>query len=242
MSSFSFRVLNLLHNCFFYFNYTNRFLSEENYVKCTDEEKYFEDNQEKSYGFKQNIEKYINILKSFLEKLNIKILALLLDFIFEKLVSDNFYKSNKITNCKDRVEMEIKLNTLINSIISPGLGQEINYELYRQKHSAEQEQFVPLEKDSLMLLQNEEKNNMIINEPAYPYFEFFKAKKPLTRELLTNKLELIPKFESEYPILFNFFKFENNLTVLNKIDLFNSFLNEMINRFSYKITRKDAKL
>jgi len=243
ISPFCFRILNLLQNCFFYFNYTNDFLTRENYVKfCADAENYYEDNQEKTFDCKQNIERNIHVLKNILERLNIKNLALLLNFILEKLVLENFYKFNQIATCKDKVQFETKLDALVSSIISPDSQQELNYESYHQRHSAEQKPFVDLDSDSPMILLDDEKNYMIVNKSEYPDFQFFKLKNLLTREQLTNKLEFIPNFENEFPILSNFLKFESKLKILSMINKLNPFLNEMIDRFSYKISRKDAKL
>jgi len=228
----TFRTLNLVLNFYLYLNYK--------LIGLLDEEKY---NKFKlgEIDCKENVEINLYVLDQLLEKKNIKNIALFLNFTLEKIVNI-FFKTNKYMTCIQKNNKEIEINEIIQKIISPDSEDELNFNKYKEKYVQFQEIYTSIDPSSLTVLLDDEKNTRILEFEKFSDLKFFKIKKEINRDLLFKKLQDIPNFQIEYPIIFNFITKEKNLEKLKNINKLNPFVNLMINRFSYQISRKEAKL
>jgi len=230
----TFRILNLMENLFLYLSYKLMgFLNEENYNNY----------KINGFGCLENIENNLILLSQLLEKYNIKNTALFLNYVFEIIIFQHFYKLKKEINFKEKIEKEIEINEIIKKIISDSNDQSY-FDKYKINHFKIQEQFVQYNPLSLTILLDDERNYNLLNdeERKFPDFKYFKLYKDLDRKFFLTKLEETPNYEIEYPVIYNFITKENSLEKLNNINKLNPFVNEMINQLSYNISRNEAKL
>lgn len=82
----SFRILNLAQNLFFYLSYKCGLLSDEHYEKCKSGE----------IDCKRNIECNLTVITQLLEKINIKNVALFLNFVFDKIILENLIGAKRL--------------------------------------------------------------------------------------------------------------------------------------------------
>jgi len=230
-----FRILNLILNMFYYLSYKFGFLDHKNYNEC----------QIDDFDCKLNIENNLIVIKDLLEKLNIKNISLYLNFILQKIIVGKYYNTNKNITNKQKLDLEKEINEIIKNSVSSTSNEEFNFNIYKINYLNFQEKYLLEDPYSLTKILDDEKNINImeeISEVTFPDFKYFKIKKEYDRKLLINKLELVNNYEQEYPIIHNFMIKEKSLEKLRNINKLNPFINEMINKFSYKISRKEAKL
>ena len=103
----SFRILNLAQNLFFYLSFKCGLLSDEHYEKCKSGE----------IDCKRNIECNLTVLTQLLEKINIKNVALFLNFVFDKIILENLIGAKRLLTAKEKYEKEMELNEIIKKII-----------------------------------------------------------------------------------------------------------------------------
>jgi len=231
----TFRILNIIQNLFLYLNYKLiGSLNEDNYNKF----------KHIDFGCKENIESSLFVLKRLLEKVNIKNTALYLNFVLEKIVFQIFYKSKIILNCKQKIEKEIEINEIIKKSISLDSDEEYNYSIYIKKNLQAQESFDSIDPFALSTLLDDEKNKKVIEQDSenFPDYQFYRYKKEFSESLFKEKLEEIPNYEREHPIIFNFITRIKSIEKLKNINKLNPFVNEMINKYSDRLSRREAKL
>ena len=243
----SFRILNLAQNLFFYLSFKCGLLSDEHYEKCKSEE----------IDCKRNIECNLTVLTQLLEKINIKNVALFLNFVFDKIILENLIGARRLLTAKEKYEKEMELNEIIKKIIictsssaanNPNIAaadkEKFNFNKFKNNHLHAQETLLQSDPLCLTTILDDGKNSEILEKvnEKFPDLKFFKVKKALTRDLLLDKLGLMPNYATEFPVIHNFLAKEKSLEKLNNINKLNPFVNQMINSFSYKLSRKEAKL
>jgi len=226
----TFRILNLILNIFYYSTHKLVVLKEE-------ENKDFKVIES---DLKKNIEINMSIIADLLKKKYINNPALFLNFILEKIIK-KFFEGKQYLTCQERHLLEIEINEIIKKSISLHNEDEFNFNKYKEKFYLFQEKYTYLDPYSLPILLDDEKNTRILESGKFEDFKFFQLKKMLNRMLFMEKLKEIPNHEIEFPITFNYIKFEHELKKLKVLNKLNPFVNEMINRFSYKISRKEAR-
>lgn len=228
----TFRILNLIQNIFIYMSYTCGFINHINYNKCSLEK----------VTCKENIDKNISSISIILEKFNIKNVSLFLNYVLQKLVFDHLYETPSNITCAGKVKKESEINRLIINLISQNPNED-NFFKYKEQYMAVQKDFKSIDPNSIRILLDDEINSFTYDKPnLYPDYKFFRYKKELNKNNFINKFEQIPNYELEYPIIHNYIQKESSLMKVKNINKMNPFINEMINKFSYKISRKDAKL
>jgi hypothetical protein len=79
------------------------------------------------------------------------------------------------------------------------------------------------------------------DEKKYPFLKYFMLTTYSTQDNFKNELYKIKNHEDLYPLISSYISPKNDkIELLKFLPKYNKFLNQMINHFSYKISRKDA--
>ena len=95
--------------------------------------------------------------------------------------------------------------------------------------------------NSIIALLNETENPSTNIENQYPLYKFFYVDDYPNEDDFISKFESIENFQYKYPAIFAYLYLRNQINELEIISLINPFANYMINNYSFKITRQNAK-
>ena len=178
-----------------------------------------------------------DILKRSLLLNKVDNIIIFMNMIFPKL-SDLIKHSPSMNTKDERTSFEKSINKLVQNAI-------YEYPYYKSKYDTKNKEILQTDCNSNQSIIKELYSPTMYNNIEYPFFEFFMVPSYPSIEKLTEIIEL----EGEnYPVLkafLNDYSNEDEIgTSINKlrylIDV-NPFANRMIDKYSYKITRKEAK-
>ena len=183
---------------------------------------------------------YIEILKTNWELLKealfskgITIIQIFLNLIFEKI-------SNLLKNCKE-INNNEQRNIFEDSIEKM---LEENYKEYEKYSKIYLELNMKLHNTNIenlksIILELYSPDKYQINK--YPFLEYFIMTKYPSEEDFINELHKIHNYENIYPLITSYTNPDNhNIKLLKYLPKYNKFVNFMINKYSYKISRNEA--
>ena len=200
---------------------------------------YIDDNKIKQLipeGFKNSFEVMIasyKLLENALKEKEIDEIQIFLNMIYPKL--SNTLKLCPLTNTKEiRENVENKINEIIESSIQGYKDYKTNYINYNNEINK-------INIKSLRIIIQESIDPSLYPENDFPFFRFFMVPKYANKKQLIEELNLIPQSEQKYPIITNYLKDNGEIEVLQNLIKINPFVNSMIEQYTYKKTRAEAK-
>ena len=223
LSNIGYRLLNFIF-------YSHIFFSEcLEYIKDKSNEKYSYENMPCIEILTINW----NLLKEALYEKGITVIQIFLNFIFDEF-SELLQNCNEINNGEERIKFEEKVENLLNKFYEKYPSYLKNYIIENQKlHNIDPETL----KSIILELYNPEQ----YDEKKYPFMKYFILTKYSNKEYFQNEFYKIKNIEVLYPLISAYINPKNEqIELLKYLPQYNKFLNYMINRYSYKISRKEA--
>ena len=221
LSNIGYRLLNFISYCHLFFSYCIGYISEENMKKYLI----------KNSDILKIIEIDWNLLEESLKQKNINSIQIFMNLIFKKL-------SKLIRECKcykiddERLEFEKQVEDLIEECIK-------EYPIYSTKYSDENNRQLELDINSLKTFVTElvPPTKEFYSENEYPMFNYFILTKYKTEEDLVKRMNN----KEKYPLLNQLLAGNPEVKKLVNLPAFNEFTNYMVEIYSFKISREDAK-
>ena len=221
LSKIGYRLLNFISYCHLFYSFCSGFISEEKYKQCLI----------KDCDIIKIIQIDWNQLKDALAQQNVGSIQIFLNMIFKDL--SKLLKEFEITkNEIDRENFENKVEELI--------LQNINkYPEYSQKYTEENQKLSDLDINSLKTYVTEliHPSSESYSKNEYPMFKYFTYTKYKTIEDFKKNM----KNKEKYPLINNFLNGTKEVEKLEYLPDFNEFTNYMVNYYSFKISREEAR-
>ena len=174
-----------------------------------------------------------NILKDCLQTKGVQNIQVFMNMIFNKLCE-------LLNNCKimktteEREKFEDEIEKMLDETYK-------NYDEYQKKYLEINKNSLKLEKNSLKSLVLEIIDENEYDEKNFPFYKLLFMTTYPSLDNFKHELKKVPEFEKKYPLLFYSLIDENDKKELIKyLPEFNAFVNFMIDKYSYKISREEA--
>ena len=221
LSNIGYRLLNLISYYHLFFTYCLGNISEQNL------EKYLI----KNMNILKIIETDWDKLKESLQKININSIQAFMNMIFKKL-------SKLIKECKcmktndERENFEKQVDDLITECIK-------GYPTYFTKYNSENQKQLDLDIHSLKTYVSElvPPIKEIYPEKEFPFFKYFIYTTYKTEEDMIRRMDN----KDKYPLLNQLITGNPMVYKLSSLPAFNDFTNYMVDHYSFKISREDAR-
>ena len=222
LSTISYRLLNfILYNHLFFANCLG-YISEENLKEhCLI----------KNMNCLEMIQINWNLLEEVLKDVNIFSIQAFINLIFNDL-SELISGLKIINRVEDLIEFEEKVEKKVNDNIE-------KYPDYYQEYLTMSNEYSLLNEKNIKVILNETLPPTIYSEKEYPLFKYF-----IYTEYHPNFEEALKQqelYKNRYPLLTNYINLTEKQKKIKYLSKFNEFTNSMVETYSYKITREDAK-
>ena len=223
LSKIGYRLLNFISYCHLFYAYYLDFISDENMNKMLIQN--------------MNIFKILQtdwrLLEESLKQQNVGSIQIFMNMIFNKI-------SQKIKECKLLTKSEERENfeNEINKIIEESIKEYPKYSnIYKEKNK-EQLAVINFNMKTIIteLVEPTEKN---YPPEDYPLFSYFILTKYKSKEDFEKRLDM--DNQQKYPLIRQLLKEIPGVNKLYNLIGFNEFTNYMIDNFSFKISRDDAR-
>ena len=221
LSDIGYRLLNYIAYIFLFFGHCIDNISKDKFEKCL----------VKDMNILKIIEKDWIFLTEALKKKNINSTQIFMNMIFKKL-SQKLKQCKFIKKSEDREIFEDEIEKLIEECIE-------NYDSYREKYDEKNKNQLKVSNYSFKTILNElvEQKEEIYPFIEYPYFKYFKLTKYKTEFDFERRMPSKEKYFLTNLILVKI----EELKKLKYLPDFNEFINLMLEEYSFKISRNDAK-
>ena len=220
LSNIGYRLLNLVSYYHLFFSYCMGNIPEEK----------FKSYLVKNMDIIKILETDWDQLKEALQQKNIVSIQIFMNMIFKKL-------SKLIIECKclskeeNREKFENAVETLINECIS-------GYPEYSKNYIKQNQNQLNLDIDSLKTVVTELVNpSESVYEEKYPLFKYFIYTKYKSEDDMVKRMNN----RENYPLINQFVAGNPAVKKLKYLPAFNEFTNYMVDKYSFKISREDAK-
>ena len=223
LSQVGYRLLNFIL-------YSHLFFSERlGFINDEFKKQYLYENMTYIEIIKTNWE----LLKDALFNKGINVIQIFLNLIFDKI-------SNLLKNCPEinTLEQRITFEDSIEKVLEESYKE---YEEYSKSY---------LELNSKLHETNKEKLKSIIlelydpyeyPEDKFPFLKYFVYTEYPTEEQFINELYKVSNYDNLYPLITSYIDPKNDkIELLKCLPKYNKFVNMMINKYSYKISRNEA--
>ena len=225
LSELSYRILN-------YIIYSHLF-----FANCL---KFIDGNKLKNYLVLnmtciEIIEQDWDFIKEILQQKGIQSIEIFMNLIFKRL-SDLIKNCDCFTTENLRNSFEQKINDLITKCLN-------EYSNYRNIYIEENQKLLNLSNDDIQTIINELvlPNEYIYNEKDYPLFKYFILTKYSSKSEFIKKLGPSNIYALKYPLLYQYLLDNIDTKKMKYLPAFNEFTNYMVENYSFKISRDDAK-
>ena len=221
LTQVGYRLLNFIAYCHLFFGYHLGYISDENYEKCF----------VKDMDILEIIQTDWNYLKDALQAKKVSSIQIFMNMIFKKL-SKLIKECKYITEMEKRVEFEYNVEKIIKECIN-------NYQTYSEKYKAENQKQLNLSNydNKTLITQLVEPTETIYPEKDYPMFKYFILTKYKTKQ----DFEKSMNSKEKYPLISQILSNNQDIHKLKHLIPFKEFTNYMIDSYSFKISRDDAK-
>ena len=146
----------------------------------------------------------------------------------------------KLKNITSSIEIDERNNveTEIENLISDKI---LLYHQYEEIYNDLNKKLRELDLTSMKNLLDEVNDPSKYKEEVFPYYKYLLYCTYPYFEMLKKQIEIYDRDHNKYPIIYAYLNKNDQLNILENLPLFNDFVNEMNNRYSYKITRNEAK-
>ena len=226
LDDLSYRILNFINYSHFYF------ANCLGYISNGDLEKYC---LVKGMKCIEMIEKEWELIEEILKQKNIQSIQIFMNLIFKRI-------SNLIKNCEYFVDSNQRNNfeDKIVNVINDCLGE---YKDYSTKFINENQLLLQLDNKGLrsIICELSPPNEDIYPSEEYPLFRYFVLTKYCSVEDLKKKLGPENVYAMKYPLLFQYLKDNPDIYKMKYLPAYNVFVNYMVDYYSFRISRDDAK-
>lgn len=185
-------------------------------------------------SFLDIIDKNWEILENELKKKNIRNIRIFLNLIFKDVI-EVIKNRQFISTLEERNDFEDKFNKIIEKKL-------IEYNEYEKKYLDLNKQYRDLDLITMSNLFNEVNDVSQYSEKSFPFYKYFLYCNYPSLEFLEKKLQLEDNEHFKYPLSYAYIKKDDKFDkILKYLPLFNKFTNEILNCYSFKITRKEAQ-
>jgi hypothetical protein len=151
-----------------------------------------------------------------------------------KIISDN---NKNMNNVNERNEFENLCNQVIENAI-------LNYNNYYKIYIQNNKEILEIKDETIKSILEETSNLNNLSKESYPLINYFYAADYPNYEKFLDQFSLIPNHDNQYPVLTNYLNSSQNdepMKFLENFELINPFVNYMIDKYSNKISREEAK-
>ena len=226
LNDLSYRILNFI-------NYSHLFFANcLGYISNADLEKYC---LVKGMKCTEIIEKEWELIGEILQQKNIQSIQIFMNLIFKRV-------SNLIKNCEYFIDIYQRNNfeDKIVNVIDECLGE---YKDYSTKFINENQLLLQLDNKGLKstICELSPPTEDIYPPEEYPLFNYFVLTKYCSVEDLKKKLGPENVYAMKYPLLFQYLKDNPDIIKMKYLPAYNIFTNYMVDYYSFRISRDDAK-
>ena len=227
LSCIGYRLLNYISYCHLFFSYCLGCISEENMKKCL----------VINMNILQIIEGDWNLLKESLEMNNITSVEIFMNMIFKKL-------SMLIKECKylyteeEREKFENDVEKLIDECIKNYPSHSNRY-IEENNKQAKFEDYYNIETIIAEVVPPNKEE--IYTHEEYPFFKYFRLTKYKTKEDFINHLNINVEENEKYPLINQLLSKEENYSKMKYLPKFNEFINYIVEKYSFTISRDESK-
>ena len=223
LSQVGYRLLNYILYSHLFFSYCLGYLNDEF------QKKYVSDDM----NFIEIIKINWELLEEALFNKGITLIQIFLNFIFDK-ISKFLKKCPEIYTIKERNKFEDSIEKILEEAYK-------EYENYSNIYLNSNLKLHNLDKENLKSIILELYNPEDYPEEKYPFLKFFMITKYQSEESFTKELEKISNYDKLYPLISSYTNQKNDkIKYLKELPKYNKFINLMINKYSYRINRKEA--
>ena len=226
LNELSYRILN-------YIMYSHLFFANcLEYISDKDLKEYYLVKDMKCINI---IEKDWEFIKELLQKNGIQSIQIFMNLIFKRL-SELIKNYEYFTESDSRDNFEEKIEQLVNKCLS-------EYDNYSTNFIAENKILLELDNYNIKTIINElsPPNEEIYHFNDYPLFKYFILTNYISRDDLINKLGPSKIYVLKYPLLHQYLLDNIDTKKMKYLPAFNEFTNYMVDNYSFKISRDDAK-
>ena len=146
----------------------------------------------------------------------------------------------RIENADERDIFERKCNKIIESALI-----NLNFNNYNQQYIANSNEILNLNDDTIKCILEESSNINELPKNEYPLIKYFYASDYSTFDMFFDKFNLLPDKYSKYPILSTYVDYlmekQHKLKILESFNLINPLILYVLQKYSNKILRNEAK-
>ena len=219
LSLIGYRLLNFIVYCHLFFGNCSGYISEEDMKNCLIQD----------MEILEIIKNDWNLLKELLHSKKIGSIQIFMNMIFKEL-SKLIRKCKKFTEEEERINFEDEVEKLILDCMD-------KYPEFSEKYSKENMEQLKLEKDYMKTIINELLPVSAYDEKEYPLLKFFLITEYKTKESLISQMDK----KEKYPLLNQLLEDNPKIYKMKHLPVFNEFTNDMVNNYSFRISRDDAK-
>ena len=174
-----------------------------------------------------------NILKDCLQTKGVQNIQVFMNMIFSKFCELlNNCKTMKTTEEREKFEDEVE--KMLEEMYK-------KYDEYEKKYLEINEKALKLEKNSMKSLMLEIIDENKYDEKNFPFYKLLFMTTYPSLDNFKHELQKIPNYEKKYPLLYySLIDKNNNKELIRYLPEFNDFINFMIDKYSYKISRDEA--
>ena len=172
-------------------------------------------------------------LENALKAKGINEIQIFLHLIYPKLINI-LMMIPKVENIQIRKNIEEKVTNLVNDTIDKYEEKKKTYIKYNNTYNQS-------DIYSIRFIIQELVTPLVYNENDYPFLKYFMIPNYPSKNEIKEVIKLVPEHNKKYPILINLLNDEGNVEALQNLSKINPFINSMLDYYSYKIKREDAK-
>ena len=231
MHNVTYRILSFIFYSCLYYCEKIEYISKDDLNNF-----YFDDKFNKVNNILFILRKIWELLKNELGKIKIEKIQCFLNMIFpelSKLIIENEIAMN---NNEEREKFEKLCNNIIINAIA-------NYNNYYTIYKKNNNEILSIKDDSMKSILGENSDINNLSELDYPLYKYFRVSNYPNYLLFEEQFDLISDGEIKYPVLTNYIKAkeEGTIELLQNLNYINPFINYVLNKYSNKITRAEAK-
>ena len=230
MSNVTYRVLSFIFYSCIYYNEKLGYLKSEDLHNF-----YFSDENEQNKSIEYILIETWKILKEELLKREIENIQCFINMIIPEISKIIFDNDKTMTNPDERFAFEDLFNQVIENAI-------LNYQDYYIIYIKNNKEILEMKDDNIKSILQETSDLTSLSPKIYPLINYFTATNYPNYEKFLDQLSLVPNFEIQYPVISNYLNIQTeNIKFLMSFHKINPFVTYMLDKYSNKISREEAK-
>ena len=230
MSNVTYRVLSFIFYSCIYYNEKLGYLKSEDLHNF-----YFSDENEQNKSIEYILIETWKILKEELLKREIENIQCFINMIIPEISKIIFDNDKTMNNPDERFAFEDLFNQVIENAI-------LNYQDYYIIYIKNNKEILEMKDDNIKSILQETSDLTSLSPKIYPLINYFTATNYPNYEKFLDQLSLVPNFEIQYPVISNYLNIQTeNIKFLMSFHKINPFVTYMLDKYSNKISREEAK-